>query len=201
MTPPIRGLLLAGGRSSRMGQDKALLSYSGALPQMSRAKALLETVCHEVFLSIRAEQREQPVYSDSSAIVDHADAIGPMGGLLSAMAAYPDSAWLVMGCDMPQVTSQLLQDLIEQRSATDYATAYLHEDGSGPEPLCAIYEPRCYPLLSERAVRKQYSLRHFLMEVAIRSLEVSQPNALININTPESYRRWLMCHDIRSDCV
>ena len=81
--PPIYGLLLSGGASRRMQRDKAQLAYAGE-PQLLRAWRLLRAVTERAFVSVRSEQRDDPLRAGLPQIVDRYDAIGPAAGILSA---------------------------------------------------------------------------------------------------------------------
>ena len=84
MSKPLYGLVLAGGESRRMGQDKALLQRGGQ-SQLSYIASLLEEVTDRLFVSARQDQQDDPERSRFAAIVDRYHAIGPIAGILSAL--------------------------------------------------------------------------------------------------------------------
>ena len=90
--PRLNGLVLAGGLSTRMGADKAMLSYNGK-PQALHAMDLLEEFCDEVFVSVRSSDDRR--FAEASVILDTLTVSGPANGILSAMKASPEKAWLV----------------------------------------------------------------------------------------------------------
>ena len=94
MSKPLYGLVLAGGKSRRMGQDKALLLREGQ-SQLSYVATLLEGATERVFVSARHDQQDDPERSRFATIVDRYEDIGPIAGILSAMDEYPDADWLV----------------------------------------------------------------------------------------------------------
>src|SRR6516165_8470622 len=114
--PPLYGLLLSGGASQRMRQDKAALPYRGE-PQLLRAWRLLGRVTERSFLSVREHQRDDPLRAELPQIVDSYDAIGPAAGILSAQDRFPEAAWLVVACDLPLLDEATLQQLIQGRDA------------------------------------------------------------------------------------
>src|SRR3990167_4508022 len=91
------GLILAGGRSKRMGQDKSLLTYRSK-PQVEHAHDLLMPFCAKIFVSTRADQSKNREYERLAQINDlpQFSDIGPLGGILSAMTTYSGAAWLVL---------------------------------------------------------------------------------------------------------
>ncbi len=182
IVPRLNGLVLAGGLSSRMGADKAMLSYNGK-PQALHALALLEEFCDEVFISVRSPDDRR--FGDAPVIVDTLTVSGPANGILSAMKAAPDMAWLVLGCDLPLITSGVLIDLIAARDPGKMATAYKAETNGLPEPLCAIYEPGIFNHMMAFIEAGRTCPRKMLIEGDVKLITLSDPNALDNANTPD----------------
>src|ERR1700722_7702074 len=114
MAPPLYGLVLAGGRSTRMQRDKATLSYQGR-NQLDRAMDLLGACVAQAFVSVRADQRADPARARYAQVVDTRDGLGPLAGIVAAQALKPDAAWLVLACDLPYLDARGLQFLIEHR--------------------------------------------------------------------------------------
>ena len=137
---PLKGLVLTGGRSSRMGADKALLEFDGQ-PLLDRAVRALAAVIPEIYVSLRAAQSGDPVRSAYTVIADEIDSIGPAAGILAAHRKEPGSAWLVVACDMPLLDERCLRLLKDGRAPGKDATCLVADAQSAPEPLCAIYEP------------------------------------------------------------
>jgi molybdopterin-guanine dinucleotide biosynthesis protein A len=177
------GLVLVGGRSTRMGRDKATLQY-GDKPQAVVAYELVAPFCARTFLSCRKDQ--VPPHG-LPAIHDVVDNIGPMGGIISAFAAHPDKAWLVVACDLPFLNGDTLQSLIAQRDPTRSATAFRSAHDGKPEPLCAIYEPAIAPRLQERAKGDHPCPRKALSDLDALLLDLPDPRALDNVNRPEEF--------------
>src|ERR1700761_2548072 len=146
---PLYGLLLSGGASQRMRQDKAALAYRGE-PQLLRAWRLLESVTERAFVSVRDNQREDSLRAGLPQIVDSYDAIGPAAGILSAQDRHPEAAWLVLACDLPLLDSKTLQRLIDARDPHADATVFNSSHDGLPEPLCAIWEPSSHARLKQR---------------------------------------------------
>ena len=181
---PLFGLVLAGGRSRRMGQDKALLHRDGQ-SQLQFAMALLEDVTDKSFVSTRKDQTDDAERRQFPQIVDRYEDMGPMAGILSALETHPEVDWLVLACDLPNLDSETLAHLIQQRDPDKAFTAYRSSYDGLPEPLCAIY--RCG---SEEAVRSFVAEgivcpRKMLIRSDTQLLDQANPQALDNINTPE----------------
>jgi len=183
---PLHGLVLAGGQSSRMGRDKATLSYHGP-NQLERTAALLGNVCNQVFISCRAEQVENYVTSANfPAIADSYLDMGPLGGLLSAQRQRPHAGWLVAACDFPLLDETLIAALTEARNPFRFATALVSGDRDRPEPLLTIYEPKSRRRLLEAHAMGNDSLRSFLRSNRVTLVEPRDPLALFNANDPEA---------------
>jgi molybdopterin-guanine dinucleotide biosynthesis protein MobB len=187
--PVLNGLVLTGGKSSRMKRDKAALAYHG-IPQTQHAYNLLKSCCEDLFVSCRFEQSDDPDKRDLPQLHDRFLDMGPMGGILTAFSAHPDRAWLVVACDLPYLNSNAIDFLISQRAAYRTATAFLAPDSGLPEPLCAIYEPRAYPLMLHRLSKGGKSCpRSFLKNEKIAGINQQDPIWLENVNTAEEYEQ------------
>ncbi|MFM8829424.1 MAG: NTP transferase domain-containing protein [Spartobacteria bacterium] len=188
MRPPLFGLLLAGGRSTRMGRDKASMTMGqDGLNQAQRAVQSLSGHCEKTYLSLRDGQPSPGGCEHLEIVRDNPQLSGPLAGILAAFEREPDAAWLVMACDLPFVTPEVLTKLVLAR--TDGATfiAYASANDGLPEPLCAIYEPCARAILQRHAERNHVCPRHILIEERATLLELppSSRRALENMNTPE----------------
>ncbi|MBI3602759.1 MAG: NTP transferase domain-containing protein [Candidatus Omnitrophica bacterium] len=180
------GLILAGGFSRRMGQDKALMMYHGK-PQIEYVNDLLGKHCAKVFLSKRPDQK---TYKEISAIDDTQDFlnIGPLGGILSAMKAYPEISWLVIACDLPFVTNETLEFLIQNRNPRKLATAFKSTHDGLPEPLCAIWEAHGYLKILEFLKKDIHCPCKVLINSNTHLLEQANPQWLDNINDSKEFQ-------------
>ncbi|MBK8804332.1 MAG: NTP transferase domain-containing protein [Fibrobacteres bacterium] len=140
MIAPLDALILAGGASRRMGSDKALLEWKGR-PATLRLRELLAGVVDRVWLSRAVGQELPEGWSESDVVRDREIASGPLRGILSALAAHPGRAFLVVAVDQPLLDTSMLASLVDARDPGLGATCFLDSDGSLPDPMCAIYEP------------------------------------------------------------
>ena len=185
---PLYGLILAGGRSTRMQRDKALLHYSGRT-QVEETFHLVSDFTRETFLSCRSDQWPDGTFADLPQIHDTVTHAGPMAGILSAFAQQPDTAWLVVACDLPFLDTQTVQELIRQRDDTVPATAYRSVHGGLPEPLCAIYEPAARDILQDFLNQGIQCPRKVLIHSPAKLINLRNVQALDNINHPEEYEQ------------
>jgi molybdopterin-guanine dinucleotide biosynthesis protein A len=186
MSTALFGLVLAGGASTRMRTDKALLEYHGR-PQLRWAFELLAKSCAATFVSVRPDQRDDPSRAGLPQIVDRQPGIGPMAGISAALVEHPKAAWLVLACDLPFLTERTLQHLIARRDPSKVATAYRSAHDGLPEPLCAIWEPGARePVLAYIASGKQCP-RKFLIDADTALLDLPERAALDNVNTRDEF--------------
>ncbi|ABB23033.1 bifunctional molybdenum cofactor guanylyltransferase MobA/molybdopterin-guanine dinucleotide biosynthesis adaptor protein MobB [Pelodictyon luteolum] len=191
VSAPLTGLVLAGGKSSRMGEDKALIDYHGT-SQILHARNLLAPFCREVHLSCRIEQAEKYAASGIPLIPDSYLDMGPLGGLLSAQRALPERAFLVVACDLPFLDAGTLGKLVAGRNPFRFATAWRDPLSGRFEPLAACYEPKSREPLLLRHAAGLNALSGFLATTGIEELESPEPDIMKNINTPGERSRAAM---------
>ncbi len=185
--PILNGLVLAGGKSQRMGFDKGAVNWHGK-EQRYHAADVLKSVCNEVFISCRADQQAE-INTDYPVLPDTFTGLGPYGAILSAFREKPDSAWLIVACDLPLLDEKALQHLIDNRNTASIATAYQSAFDGFPEPLIAIWEPKSYPVLLSFLAQGYSCPRKVLINTDITLLNAPDPEALTNVNTPEELER------------
>jgi len=185
---PLYGLVLAGGKSTRMKKDKSLLEYHGK-SQTEHCFELLSQTCEKVFVSNREEQSQLSKHQNFPQIHDTFLNIGPLGGILSAMTAYPNAAWLVLACDLPYVTTEALETLIQKRNPFKMVTAYQSTNDALPEPLCAIYEPKSISRLLQFLANGCNCPRKILINSDIEMTTQEGEGAMDNVNNPEEYQQ------------
>ncbi|UXP32465.1 NTP transferase domain-containing protein [Reichenbachiella agarivorans] len=178
---PIHGLVLAGGKSERMGQNKALIDYHGK-SQKAHMYDLLSACTSQAFYSVR----ENP--EDTSEIADTFTGLGPYGAILSAFRSNPNVAWLVTACDQPFLTQEVIQKLISDRNPSKVATAFYNPETDFPEPLITIWEPRAYAYLLDFLSQGYSCPRKVLINTDIELIKLDDTSVLRNVNTPEEYR-------------
>jgi molybdopterin-guanine dinucleotide biosynthesis protein A len=185
--PPLYGLVLAGGRSSRMQRDKATLEYRAGETQIDAAMNLLEGRVARAFVSVRADQAGDPARARYPRIVDRGGVEGPIAGIVAALAEHPGAAWLVLACDLPFLDAATLDVLLASRDPDADATAFRSSHDGLPEPLCAIYEPRAADKLAAHLAAGRNCPRKFLIHANTHLLIQPNPRALDNVNTVDEY--------------
>jgi molybdopterin-guanine dinucleotide biosynthesis protein A len=181
---PLNALILTGGKSTRMGQDKALISHHG-VPQYEYLAEVCQGLGMETFISCRAEQQEQFSASGHQVIIDSLHNQGPLGGIISAFMKYPDNAWMVLASDIPLLDKNVLNELISQRDTSKNATAFISSYDGFPEPLIAIWEPKSYMRIMEFIAMGYDCPRKVLINTPTHLIVPTEPHKLTNVNTPD----------------
>jgi molybdopterin-guanine dinucleotide biosynthesis protein A len=183
--PRLRGVVLAGGQSSRMGRDKAGVTI-GARSLLETAVTAVRAAVGECFVAVRPDQSADPLRQPYPRLFDVADRPGPAGGLLAAAAHDPTAAWLVLACDMPAVTDEWLRVLVASRDPAAGATAWRSAVTGGPEPLCAIWEPATLATLARIAAAQggHVSPLVVLAGAGPKLLDAPEAGTLGSLNTP-----------------
>jgi molybdenum cofactor guanylyltransferase len=180
----LQSLILVGGKSQRMGVDKSQLNYHG-VPQRQFLANILRGVNVEPHYSIRAEQKGDFTENDHL-IPDSFLDLGPMGAILSAFRANPNTAWLVVACDLPLLDARTLAFLIANRRPSAVATAFRSPESKEgfPEPVIAIYEPKAYPQMLQFLAQGISCPRKFLINSDTHLIDAPRSETLRNVNTP-----------------
>ncbi|PQJ75345.1 NTP transferase domain-containing protein [Polaribacter gangjinensis] len=175
----VKGLILIGGKSTRMGTNKSLLNFHGK-PQKEFAKELLEKQSLETYFSV-ANLSENP-----TEISDTFLNLGPFGGICSAFQKDANSAWFVLATDLPFVNEDLIKLLLQKRNPSKVATAIKGKNMEFVEPLITIYEPKAYPILLQYLAQGYSCPRKMLINNDVEIVEV-EDDLIRNINTPEEF--------------
>jgi molybdopterin-guanine dinucleotide biosynthesis protein A len=185
----IAGFILAGGESSRMGRDKALLELGG-VPLIVRTARLVETITGRPTVIGDAEEY---LALGLRAVGDDWPGAGPLGAIATALRVSAAPWSLVVACDLPYLTRAWL-DFIVARAFASQGSAVLAMNTRGAEPLCAMYHKRCEPAIRaalENGTRKVTDgLKGVLVEM-IGPLEWKDFDStgllFKNMNSPEDY--------------
>jgi len=187
--PGVTGVILVGGKSRRMGQDKALLALGGRTLFDITLDAFREALGTVILIGDRPERftaQGLPVYPD----------IYPgsaLGGLYTGLVRVETSHVFVSSCDLPYPCAGLIRHLTELSPGNDVVVV---ETGAGYEPLFAVYSQACREPIRRQIERENYCVYDFYPEVTTRIVtpaeivHLGDPERIfLNLNTPEEYRR------------
>ena len=182
--PPVKALVLAGGKSLRMSEDKATIAYHDGMPHEQYVASLCQQIGIETYLSKGIAYKETTAYG-LPVITDRYVDMGPMGAILTAFMREPDTAWLVLACDLPLLDADTISTLVEARRSTCYGTAYQVAGEPFPEPLLAIYEPAIYQRMLQFLSLGYACPRKVLINSDIHLVPLTDNHKAYNANTPE----------------
>ena len=158
------GLVLCGGRSERLGRDKALVPWAGG-DLLDHAVARLAAVVPEVAIlcgpSPRYADRGRPV------VLDRSGGDGPISGLEAGLAHAAGRPVLLLAVDLPLAPIALLRALVDTLAGLD---AVVPASPRGPEPLCASYGPGCLAAIAARLAKGERRMTAFWPDVRVREL-------------------------------
>jgi molybdopterin-guanine dinucleotide biosynthesis protein A len=192
MRYPLYGLVLAGGKSTRMGEDKSLIAYFGLEHRIYLAK-MIAPFCEKTYISCQENQLSENL-DGCNPLIDLVPSKGPMSGLISAFLTHPNAAWLVIPCDLPLFSTKNITQLINERAEQGIATVFTSSNHDYPEPLIGIWEPSAFPLLEQQYKESNYSLLNILNNNHISLVTALDPEGLTNVNTPEEKRALSLLH-------
>jgi molybdopterin-guanine dinucleotide biosynthesis protein A len=181
--PPIKALILAGGKSSRMHEDKSQLKYYGDITQEEYLGKMCAELEIETYISKSYTEPQSEIHG-FEVIKDRYVDMGPAGAILSAFLKDPDAAWLVLACDLPYISTENIKKLIDQRSVLHYASAFKLEENPFPEPLIAIYEPAIYKRMLEFLSLGYACPRKVLINSEVKHILLEDEKVAFNANTP-----------------
>ncbi len=192
MTQPqaaVTGVILAGGKSTRMGQNKALMSIAGQR-LVDRVVGVMQTVFAELLMVTNSPE----VYADLGLPMagDVYPKKGSLGGIYSAIYHAPTPYCFVVACDMPFLNAAVMRYMIAQIDTHDVVIPDVLGD---MQPLHAIYGKRCAPPILHRLEAHRLKIIGFLPEVRVRTVTAEElrrfdPELLAfqNLNTPEEFQ-------------
>lgn len=192
----ITGVLLTGGESRRMGQNKALLEINGK-SLIQKNLDVLKNICSEVIIS----SRDEKLYHGYGypVIPDVLKGKGPLGGLYSVLQKANYEKVFLVGCDMPFINEEAIRWLFQELEDFDTVVPYI--DGK-MHPLHAFYHRRIMPVIEEKLYNDKLRLADVLDECQTKvvdcdkildlTLKKELEKSVMNINTPEEWQKALI---------
>lgn len=184
--------ILAGGRSARMGRDKALLVFRGKT-LLERAIATAREVGDTVAI-VGARER----YSEFgfAMVEDEFQECGPLGGIHAALGASGSEWNVLLSVDTPMVTAEFLRYLVTRAQAQPDALAIVPDADGGIQGTCAVYRRSLRAVAGQQLKRGKYKIADTLALVRVEYVEENEmrdagfdPAMFVNVNTPEEFAR------------
>jgi molybdopterin-guanine dinucleotide biosynthesis protein A len=184
----VTGVLLAGGKSRRMGEDKRYLVV-GEQTLLERGLGVLQSIFQEVLVVIA--QDSPPLVVEARVVRDLVPDCGSLGGLYTGLMRATTSCIFLVGCDMPFLDQAVIAEFTSRRATADIVMAKL---GSLLHPMHALYGKRCLPALEQMIRTRQLRIQELVSHESLRVQYVTEADLLTidpsgrsfqNVNTPE----------------
>jgi molybdopterin-guanine dinucleotide biosynthesis protein A len=183
----ITGIVLAGGKSSRMGCNKALMEFKGK-PLIQHAVDILRQVCDHVIISANTDDYQ---FTGCETWPDEFPFQAPMIGIYSCLKRSGHRWNIVLSCDMPLVKPHLFETLLSNHKQADVVLP-IHDAGC-IEPLCGLYNRQIITGLEEHIRNQDYGLQHFIKTTRLKLVDTDtvndfqKSNMFVNVNTAEDF--------------
>ncbi len=187
--PKISAAILAGGKSKRMGQNKALVEFDGK-KMIEYVLESLQACTQEIMIISNSPEKfrflKRPLYED---IVE---SVGPLAGIYTALTKSRQEYCLVVACDLPFLSSQLIKFLCEKCTPYDI---FAFESEIGVEPLCAVYRKSCLPVIETQIKKRQFKVSDIFGKLRTQIMRLEPgltpygKDPFFNVNTPSELAR------------
>jgi molybdenum cofactor guanylyltransferase len=189
----LTAIILVGGKSSRMGQDKAMLPVNG-IPLLLRVYQVANTCVNTVYLVTPWQERYQNLLPSNSQFIREELWLGETQGPLVAFSqglAQVQTEWvLLLACDLPKLKIEILQAWTEKLvDVKEDAIAFLARHQKGWEPLCGFYRQSCLPGLNEFIHQGGRSFQEWLNQNTVEVIPSNETSIFFNCNTPEDLKK------------
>lgn len=189
----IRPVVMSGGKSSRMGSDKAMLNFGGER-MIERTLAVLKGIFPlRPLIVTNAPELYEGLEAD--VVTDIIKDSGPLAGLHTALSLAGSPYIFVVACDMPMLSAEFIKAMLNEHKGEDVLLP--SENGGNLHPLHAVYGQKCLPFIEECLKAKKRRIVSFFDSVNVRKLPVEEFSDLcaekscINVNTPDEFRELL----------
>lgn len=192
----VSGVVLAGGRSRRLGRDKAV-ELLGGQPMIRRVLERVAALTSENIVVVAEQSRGDalPLLDNTRVVLDVYPGTGSLGGIFSGLSAAKNEWAMVTACDMPFLNADLLGYLSSLRDGSDVVAPVVE---GRPEPTHALYSRECLPFIEERLRAEDLKITGFYGGVKVRYVEEREirqfdPELLsfFNVNSPQDLERAL----------
>lgn len=182
----LKAIVLTGGKSVRMGEDKYLLTLNGD-PQYVHLYKMLTSLRIDTFISCNNEQSKS--ISDAyPKIIDEQDSIGPIGGLFSAISHDSSCSWLIVACDLIHVNHLNIKLLCDSNDSNSEIVTFQKINSSFLETTLTIYNPTSFNCIKKAVEIQDYSLQNVLKKCCLKSIKIQDNKALTNANQPKDLK-------------
>jgi molybdopterin-guanine dinucleotide biosynthesis protein A len=189
----LAAIILAGGKSSRMGRDKALISIAG-VPMIQQIYQVAQICTSEVYIVTSWVEKYQDILPNNCHLVRETEPQGPLWGFARGLTQASTDWVLLLACDLPKLKVEVLQAWTDRLAdVPKEAIATLPKNPKGWEPLCGFYRCSCLPSLNEFLAGGGRSFQDWLARHLVVEIPISDREMLFNCNTPDDLARLKSC--------
>jgi molybdopterin-guanine dinucleotide biosynthesis protein A len=192
IVPAISAVVLAGGKSTRLGKDKSLLLLDGE-PLLARVVRRLSALSDDLIVMTNDPARYEPLALPARLVSDERPGVGVLMGLYTGLKVASYSRALAVACDMPFLNLPLLRYMVPLADGYDVVVP---QQNGFLEPLHAIYGKNCLPAMLRRLKQGRRQIISFFDDVRVRCVGQADIDrfdplhlSFLNVNTPEDWRR------------
>ena len=191
MTETTYAVIFAGGKSSRMGEDKALLPFGkyNSLAEFQQHK--LSTLFEKVYISAK----EDKFNFDCMVIEDNYTESSPLVGIISIFETLVVEEAFILSVDAPFVNKETIQRILEHNQT--FLDVIVAQSPSGVQPLCGLYKRSILPLAYVQLEKGNHRLRDLLNLANTLFVKFDTDTPFINLNHPEEYQKALRTFENR----
>ena len=175
-------ILFAGGKSSRMGQDKALLPFGGYETLSEFQQARLSKLFKKVYISAK----ENKFDFETNLIEDNYKDNSPLVGIISIFETLKVDKVFILSVDAPFVNKEVIEKLINSNNRFDAVVA---KSKSGVQPLCGVYKRSILPIAKEHLTEGNHRLQSLLKKVDTQFVPFEDDALFLNLNHPHEYEK------------
>lgn len=182
------GIILCGGKSCRFGKDKGMC-YLGDKPMIQYSIDTMQKIFNRIIISSNDKEYAKLGYST---VEDQIKGIGPIGGIIAALEKSETEDNMIVSCDMPLLSSGLIQFIYENKGESLAATPIFDKF---PEPLCSYFNKNALPEIKNFISSGNYKMLKLLEYLDYKKIEIDQslsffdPNLFLNVNDQEQYEK------------
>jgi molybdenum cofactor guanylyltransferase len=185
----LSAIVLAGGKSSRMGHDKALIDLAG-VPLLRRVCEAALQCTSQVYVVTAWGDRYRSILPPMIQFVGEVNPRSPLTGFAQALLQMQTEWILLLACDLPRLQGEVLHQTSQQLATLPMETIALLPKGTkGWEPLCGFYRRDCLANLQTFIEGGGRSFQHWLSEQVVQEWELENREILFNCNTPNDLKR------------
>lgn len=182
--------ILCGGKSTRMGFDKALLKWEGTPLLIHTAECLSNVFDEIIFITNDETKLTDPLFSNYRIFEDHYKEKGPLGGICTAFESLEDRKVFIMAGDMLFPNLSLIEKMYP--FIEDNQVVLCQHDGKF-EPLFAFYRRGCLPIFQKQIEKNETKIRKEFDQFCVHVIETEEhENDFVNLNTMQDVVRWQM---------